>query len=196
MNLLIYPGMHGEALTRSFVGVLRDHLPTDPRHLWVLSAGYSSLSPLAGLSVCWAQAPSPAQLGPLSVIAFSAGVVGAIQMLQVWQMLGGSTACLIALDGWGVPLSGDFPILRISHDRFTALSSCWLSPPDTVHFHADPAVNHLTLWKTPDQVTGRYLAASSCSFSRQPDPVSTNAPLTVIDCIVQALIESSIARIC
>jgi hypothetical protein len=43
---------------------------------------------------------------PIIFIAFSAGVVGAIGAAWGWQILGGEVKGFIALDGWGVPLSG------------------------------------------------------------------------------------------
>ena len=88
----------------------------------------------------------------MNIIAFSAGVVGASQLALIWQRLGGQVACLIALDGWGVPLWGDFPIYRLSHDEFTYRTSHWLGGQS--HFWATPSVEHLQLWAAPSQVRG------------------------------------------
>ena len=49
-------------------------------------------------------------------IAFSAGVVAAVTAAMQWQGEGGKIKGLIAFDGWGVPLLGDFPVYRVSHD--------------------------------------------------------------------------------
>ena len=54
---------------------------------------------------------------------------------------------LIAFDGWGVPLVGNFPIYRISHDQFTHWSSELLGKGDK-SFYADPPVEHLDLWRS------------------------------------------------
>ena len=88
-----------------------------------------------------------------SVIAFSAGVVGAIAAAQYWHHRGIAISHFIAIDGWGVPLAAEFPIYRISHDHFTHWSSALLGAGQ-VNFYADPAVDHLDLWQTPDQTLG------------------------------------------
>ena len=59
----------------------------------------------------------------LTFICFSAGVVGGIGAAHLWQSHFGPVRAFIALDGWGVPLFGDFPIYRFSHDEFTHRSS-------------------------------------------------------------------------
>lgn len=92
-------------------------------------------------------------LPKLIIISFSAGVVGAISAAWGWQLMGGKIEALIAFDGWGVPLVGNFPIYRISHDYFTHWSSSLLGKGDK-SFYADPPVNHLDLWRSPQQVIG------------------------------------------
>jgi hypothetical protein len=90
---------------------------------------------------------------PLLLIGFSAGVVGGIAAALAWQMKGGVIKGFVALDGWGVPLSGPFAIYRLSHDEFTH----WSSQPLGLGkdpFYADPRVEHLALWQCPDQVKG------------------------------------------
>lgn len=89
----------------------------------------------------------------LVFVAFSAGVVGAIAAARLWQAQGGSVKALIALDGWGVPLYGKFPIHRLSHDYFTHWSSALLGS-GCDNFYADPAVEHLDLWRSPQQTQG------------------------------------------
>jgi len=92
----------------------------------------------------------------LTFISFSAGVVGAIGAAWGWQMLGGTVKALVALDGWGVPLYGTFPIHRLSHDYFTHWSSALLGSGDS-RFYADPPVEHLKLWEKPDSCQGWWV---------------------------------------
>ena len=101
---------------------------------------------------------------PVVVIGFSAGVVGAAGAAAVWNQtraeqsvqsplpIGGKVARLIAVDGWGVPVLG-VPVTRISHDRFTHMSSLLLGAGD-VNFYADPPVAHLDLWRSPEAAQG------------------------------------------
>ncbi|HEY9633283.1 MAG TPA: hypothetical protein V6D14_07750 [Coleofasciculaceae cyanobacterium] len=86
-------------------------------------------------------------------ISFSAGVAGAIGAAWGWQLLGGTVKAFIAFDGWGVPLYGNFPIHRISHDYFTHWSSAILGSGED-SFYADPAVEHLELWRSPNTCKG------------------------------------------
>jgi hypothetical protein len=89
----------------------------------------------------------------LVVISFSAGVVGAIAAAWMWQQTGGQIQAFIALDGWGVPLLGHFPIYRLSHDYWTHWTSALLGS-GSESFFADPPVSHLDLWRSPQTVTG------------------------------------------
>ncbi|HEY9851875.1 MAG TPA: hypothetical protein V6D28_20550 [Leptolyngbyaceae cyanobacterium] len=93
---------------------------------------------------------------PLVLICFSAGVVGGIGVAWMWQTLGGKVKALIALDGWGVPLIGNFPIHRISHDYFTHWSSGLLGTGED-NFYADPPVPHLELWRDPTNTPGCWI---------------------------------------
>lgn len=168
MNLLIYPGIHCPTLTKTFYNHLQAALPIPIQNCWIVPAGMGVLCGLQGLTTVLADSPSPppdnisrlAAIGPLSVIAFSGGVVGASQMIPRWQMLGGTINCLIALDGWGVPLYGSFPIVRLSHDWFTCWSSGYLSESHTQHFYAEPTVEHLHLWEQAHTVRGWSLRQS------------------------------------
>lgn len=90
---------------------------------------------------------------PLMMICFSAGVVGGMAAARSWQQSGGTIKALIALDGWGVPLYGDFPIHRLSHDHFTHWSSKLLGAGSD-GFYADPPVEHLELWRSPQTTQG------------------------------------------
>ncbi len=86
------------------------------------------------------------------IIGFSAGVVGAwgtaIALSVEYQI-----KALIAIDGWGVPLWGNFPIYRLSHDYYTHWSSCLLGGGNE-NFYAEPAVEHLELWRSPQYTRG------------------------------------------
>lgn len=110
-------------------------------------------APFNGVSV-WSflqRAAAPDE--PLLLIGFSAGVVGAIAAGQLWQRQGHSMAALIAMDGWGVPQVGDFPLHRVSHDAFTHWSSALLGQGQA-GFYADPPVSHLALWQFPERARG------------------------------------------
>ncbi len=171
MKLVICPGIHRSHLTQSFVAAL--HLqpetlifPTDE------APAYSPHHLLEFLS-------STEATTPLTFIAFSAGVVAAIGAARLWQKQGGTVCALIALDGWGVPLGGDFAIHRVSHDRFTAQSSAWLGGGDADSFYADPAVDHLTLWRSPQTVRGYRVVA------RQPSGTPSTTAASFITALLQ-----------
>lgn len=106
-----------------------------------------------GDMICDRRSPDTHQDSSVSIIAFSAGVVGAIAAAQYWHHRGVSIAHFIAIDGWGVPLVADFPLYRISHDYFTHWSSALLGT-GSLNFYADPAIDHLDLWQAPDQAMG------------------------------------------
>lgn len=163
IGTVICPGMHPLALTESFLQGLKlqdskelSHLNTGER-LQIFPAhdrpAYSTYHLLEFL-----QAVFPSTTA-LVFISFSAGVVGAIGAAKSWQRLGGTVAALIALDGWGVPLYGDFPIHRLSHDAFTDWSSAgWGGGKE--RFYADPAVDHLQLWRSPHTTDGYWITES------------------------------------
>ncbi len=98
----------------------------------------------------------------VAIISFSAGVVGAIATAWSWRLMGGTIAALIAVDGWGVPLVGDFPMHRLSHDYFTHWSSALLGAGQD-SFYAEPAVDHLNLWRSPETTQGWWFSPSSPS---------------------------------
>lgn len=100
--------------------------------------------------------PFPHTNTPVVFISFSAGVVGAIAAALMWHSCGGTVKALIALDGWGVPLYAPFPIHRVSHDHFTECSSTCFGA-GAVGFYADPAVEHLEVWRSPHRVTGQWV---------------------------------------
>lgn len=101
---------------------------------------------------------------PLIFIGFSAGVVGAMGAAGAIAHLGGTVRALFALDGWGVPLLGNFPIHRLSHDYFTHWSSLLLGSGQD-NFYADPPVAHLDLWRSLHTVRGQWVSTSSQQVS-------------------------------
>lgn len=156
MQIVLCPGIHSPELTLAFWDVIQRRGP-----LYGLSD--RDLSP-----IIFPDAPNWAFSAmhishwltenrcdrPLVIIAFSAGVVGAIGAAWMQQLQGTSIQAFIAIDGWGMPLWGTFPIYRLSHDRFTHDSSSWLGGEPT--FYADPPVSHLQMWRSPDQVRGLW----------------------------------------
>jgi len=110
-------------------------------------------SPLAVLAFLQRSLPSPPEAAPLRLIAFSAGVVGAMGAAHLWQSQGGRIQWVMALDGWGVPAWASFPVYRLSHDGFTHWSSMPLGG-SSLAFYADPPVEHLDLWRSPQQAVG------------------------------------------
>lgn len=116
------------------------------------------------------------KLHSLLFISFSAGVVAAIGAAHLWQAAGGTVKAVIAIDGWGVPVGGNFPIHRMSHDAFTHWSSALLGGGEE-SFYADPAVRHLDLWRTPQQIYGyrvNVLQKRRVLFPEFPDRYQQN----------------------
>ncbi|WP_416666607.1 hypothetical protein [Egbenema bharatensis] len=174
MKIVICPGIHAVDLTQQFVmslGKLPNPVLVFPTDRYPAYSGWHIVQFL--------QAGSP-ELAPddeILLIGFSAGVVGAASAAVLWQGLGKSVKALIAIDGWGVPLWGNFPIYRVSHDSFTHWSSALLGSGNE-SFYADPPVDHLELWRSPQrswgwQVRSGYFAAqahrpiTACQFIQQ-----------------------------
>ena len=87
---------------------------------------------------------------PLSLIGFSAGVVGAALLATLRP---DSIASIIAVDGWCVPLKvPDSTIYRLSHDWLTHANGLLFGGDH--FFYADPHVSHLDLWRDPAAVDG------------------------------------------
>jgi hypothetical protein len=145
MSVVICPGIHDRQLTDQFVAGL--DLAIAPQ---VLSPSVPVYSPLHVLEFLQHHCELTE---PLAVIGFSAGVVGSIGAAGCWQQQGGQIRALIAIDGWGVPLFGQFPIYRLSHDWFTDWSCQGLGQTEQ-SFYAEPAVTHLDLWRSPAQTEG------------------------------------------
>ncbi len=156
--ILVCPGMHSPVLTAAFLEALQPTL--DPNLLWWVlpypTPPYSPQAVLDFLESHWPPTPSPHHPVPLIWLSFSAGVVGAIAAARTWRRQGHPVTAFIALDGWGVPLAGDFPIFRLSHDRFTAYTSEW-PQRSAGFFYAEPGVEHLELWRSPQTVSGIWI---------------------------------------
>jgi hypothetical protein len=160
MSIVICPGVHAPELTQEFIQGLNATSSYVNNFLVFPTHDYTVLSPLHILQFLQSQLGDPQQSSPAVVfIAFSAGVVGAITAASLWQSLGGQVLALIAIDGWGVPLFGNFPLHRLSHDYFTHWSSAMLGS-GRANFYAEPAVDHLTLWRSPQNVSGCYVENS------------------------------------
>ncbi len=158
MNVIICPGMHEYSLTKSFIKSLLEansNSYLNQRSVNILEFPANNLSALSGFHIylflreCLADKLK----SPCVFISFSAGVVGGIAAANLWQNTVGNVKALIAIDGWMVPSIGNFPIHRISHDYFTHWSSCLLGSSHN-NFYAQPAVEHLELWRSPSTVEG------------------------------------------
>lgn len=164
-TVFICPGIHQPGLTESFLKALQDARAVHSFHT-LSEPDYANVQRSESLLVFPAQQPvySATHIldflrqrcsvtSPLIMICFSAGVVGGIAATRLWQRLGGTVRAFVALDGWGVPLYGNFPIHRLSHDHFTHWSSRLLSS-EADSFWADPPVEHLELWRSPQTTQG------------------------------------------
>ncbi len=167
MYVIICPGMHDRSATHMFVAALQgrlDSVGADQFTLLTFPAdrypAYSAWHILRFLHEQLGRyCPDDWLQTPLVLIGFSAGVVGAMGAAIGWQGLGGTVKALIAIDGWGVPLAGSFPLHRLSHDYFTHWSSALLGQGED-SFYADPDVAHLDLWRSPETARGWWISAS------------------------------------
>lgn len=164
MSIVICPGIHEPELSQSFLSGLLEQFNDEAigqksvDTLLVPTEGYLPLSPLHILRFLHAHLGDRLQ-SPVVFISFSAGVVGAILAAHNWQLCGGRVRAFIAIDGWGVPLWGNFPIHRMSHDYFTYWSSSLLGSGHN-NFYADPSVDHLEMWRSPQTVQGLWVEPS------------------------------------
>ncbi|TBR57815.1 hypothetical protein B4U84_17765 [Westiellopsis prolifica IICB1] len=164
MSIIICPGIHTQELTENFIMAWRDsvdHSLQSPGSVNILlypGNFFSSLSAFHILEFLHKHLGDGLE-SPLIFISFSAGVVGAIAAASLWQLLGGKIKAFIAIDGWGVPLWGNFPIHRMSHDYFTHWTSKLLGSGEN-NFYADPAVDHLEMWRSPQTVQGWWVDSS------------------------------------
>ncbi|MBW4687966.1 MAG: hypothetical protein KME40_23410 [Komarekiella atlantica HA4396-MV6] len=161
MRIIICPGINEPALTESFISGWLDPFSDsstsqNPVSILVFPGkGFLALSAFHILQFLRDRLGDNLE-SPVIFISFSAGVVGAIGAAYSWQLLGGRVKAFIAIDGWGVPLWGDFPISRMSHDYFTHWSSCLLGSGQN-NFYAEPAVDHLSMWRSPKTVQGSWV---------------------------------------
>lgn len=185
MRLVICPGVHEPKLTDCFLAGLSG--------LWGLAADRQNQQIVEPVKIFPAHKYPP--FSPLDIlhflcseelageslvfVSFSAGVAGAIGAAWMWQQLGGKVGAFFALDGWGVPLVGNFPIHRISHDRFTHWSSAILGGGGE-SFYADPAIEHLDLWRAPQTAKGWHVSQTAAG-------VETVAPTTAAKFLVHLL---------
>ena len=173
MSVIICPGIHESSLTESFIRDLLEAVtdgscPVTP--LNILNFRANNLSALSGFHI-WQFLRENLEdelESPVVFISFSAGVVGAIAAASLWHIFGGNVRAFIAIDGWMVPLAGNFPIHRVSHDYFTHWSSCLLGSNDR-NFYAQPAVEHLELWRKPSTVEGYWVDSPS---GESPKPLT------------------------
>lgn len=178
---VICGGEHSPSLTDSFVRqvfLLTPKLYLPPNLLVFPSTWGPVWSPFHILKFLeLSLTPMPFENLPAVIfISFSAGVAGAIGAAWGWQQRGGKVAAFFALDGWGVPLVGDFPIYRLSHDYFTHWSSALLGSGEE-SFYATGPVSHLQLWEMPQTVQGWW--HNTASFGSYP-PRPTTAALFLV----------------
>ncbi|NJM96721.1 MAG: hypothetical protein HC800_05580 [Phormidesmis sp. RL_2_1] len=149
--IILCPGFHAAQITDSFVRSL-------PPSTYPLIVNAFPANPLAVYDWLVATHRTTQDISPhspLIAIGFSAGVVGLTGALTLWQQQGGKILRFFAIDGWGVPISG-LPVQRLSHDRFTHWSTVPLGI-GKINFYADPAVEHLQMWESPEHVYGRQI---------------------------------------
>lgn len=180
MRLLICPGVHDSALTEAFLYALLGEIGVYstgqaplifPTQTYPAYPAYSAFHVLQFLDQQLAvEDPDRLPRPPLLIVAFSAGVAAAIGTAWSWQLWGGRVRGLIALDGWGVPLAGNFPIHRVSHDFFTHWSSALLGKGED-SFYAEPGVDHLDLWRSPQTAIGWHI----CTNPAKPSIPTTAA---------------------
>lgn len=159
MRLVICPGIHDPKLTDAFLAgiseVWGDAQPRQNTQTFYPVKIFPAHKhpPFSAIDIFHFLCREELAGESLVFVSFSAGVVGAIGGAWMWQQIGGKVAAFIAVDGWGVPLGGTFPIHRISHDRFTHWSSAILGGGGD-SFYADPPIAHLDLWGQPQTAVG------------------------------------------
>jgi len=176
ISLIICPGIHETQLTESFLTGLHKLNHNQTSNLLIFpTADYPAYSAFHILQFLCQERSLTA---PLLFISFSAGVVGAIGAAWGWQLLGGQVKAFIALDGFCVPLLGNFPIHRLSHDYFTHWSSALLGTGED-NFWASPPVEHLTLWQQPQTTQGWWIHSES-GKQEQKTPATAAEFLTML----------------
>jgi len=155
-NIVICPGIHEPQLTQDFLAGLRRNISSDSIHNVLIFPTQNYPAYSAGHIVKFLQHHLRVKETRVVFISFSAGVVGAIGAAWIWQLLGGKVEGFFALDGWGVPLYGNFPIYRLSHDYFTHWSSRLLGAGKD-SFYAEPPIAHLDIWRSPHLCSGYWI---------------------------------------
>ena len=162
MPIIICPGIHAPELTKSFIqGCLNQAGEKSIDILVYPGQGYLTLSTFHILHFLCDRLGAPSDRlnnklkSPVIFLCFSAGVIGGIGAATAWQLWGGHVQAFIAIDGWGVPLGGNFPIHRLSHDHYTHWTSAYLGMGEN-NFYAEPAVDHLSMWQSPQSVQGQW----------------------------------------
>lgn len=168
-SVIICPGIHEAQLTQNFLEALQ-HSETDnlssrwtQNALIFPTANYPAYSAIHVLDFLQRHI---SQTKPVILISFSAGVAGAIGAAWAWEIGGGKVRAFLAFDGWGVPLYGNFPVHRVSHDYFTHWSSGLLGAGED-SFYAEPAIEHLDLWRSPNRCQGWWVRHSVAGKSEQ-----------------------------
>ncbi len=185
MRLVICPGVHEPKLTDCFLAGLSGILAVaaDRQNQQILNSvkvfPAHKHPPFSAIDILHFLYSQDLAGESLVFVSFSAGVAGAIGAAWMWQQIGGKVGAFFALDGWGVPLGGNFPIHRISHDRFTHWSSAIIgSGGDS--FYADPAIAHLDLWREPQTAKGWHIGKTT-------DGLETTTPATAATFLVHLL---------
>ncbi|MBW4469670.1 MAG: hypothetical protein KME45_04620 [Stenomitos rutilans HA7619-LM2] len=184
MTVVLCPGVHDRGLTQQFIQGVREAsnglaLPSKsllvfPTERYPAYSGWHVLRFLHERNSH--NHPDLRVSPPLVLIGFSAGVVGAMSAALVWQGWRGTVKAVLAIDGWGVPLVGGFPVHRFSHDCFTHWSSAPLGAGED-SFYADPGVAHLELWRSPQTADGWWLTPDA---ARPPIALSAANFLTAL----------------
>jgi hypothetical protein len=157
---IICPGIHDLQLTQNFLEQLQCSETSNLSHRWtqkVLIFPTQDYPAYCAIHILeFLQRRIDQITVPIVFISFSAGVAGAIGAAWGWQLLGGTVKAFIAFDGWGVPLYGNFPIHRLSHDYFTHWTWALLGAGGD-SFYADPPIEHLDLWRSPNTCQGWWV---------------------------------------
>ena len=169
-SVIICPGIHESQLTQDFLEGLHRSETSNLSSRWrekVLIFPTQDYPAYSGVHILeFLQLHTSQLTAPVVFISFSAGVAGAIVAAWEWQRLGREVKAFIAIDGWGVPLYGDFPIHRLSHDYFTHWSSALLGAGED-NFYADPPIEHLDLWRSPDVCKGWWVHPATVGIAEQ-----------------------------
>nr|CAD5935525.1 hypothetical protein NO713_01572 [Planktothrix pseudagardhii] len=180
--LLICPGIHEIELTECFLNGIIENWKEQQQlgELLILpTQKYPAYSSFDIYNFIQKNPPK----SDIIIISFSAGVAGAIGAALAWEQFGGKIKAFIAIDGWGVPLVANFPIYRISHDYFTHWSSALLGSGNE-SFYAEPAVEHLELWRSPQTTKGWWNHETSTGLK--------TATPTTVTLFIQNILKSNL----